>query len=1124
MIKHPWKWLSKQLRTRKRRHSRRRLVAERLESRAMLAADTLASITGTVFSDQTDDGLTGDDVRLSALTVELFLDGGNGTFDSGGGDDTTVGTTTTDGTGGYSFADLGVGTYFVRQTATGGFVQKTGEDVVTVTINSSQASGVTGQSIDSFNSTNQNATATGSSGTIGQSAIAAAEVIGGERDLFVQLTSTATGISLDVPASALQLLEFSASATATGSRVVSWDGFDGDAATLNPTGLGGVDLTQSGINTGFLLQIGADQSDAQLQVTIHTDGANSSSQTVTLPNTAGPANQLIFMPISGFSVASGTGGDFSNIGALEFEILQGSTAVDGQIDFVSMVGPTIITANFANFESLSLGDLVFNDANNNGVFDSGTESGISGVAVNLFADTNGSADFSPGVDVQVNTTTTDGSGNYLFVGLLPGDYLIQVPPSTLTGGLTGFLSSTGNAPTPDPDDNTNSDDNGDDLVGQGVVTGVITLAANQEPVNDGDTDSDTNLSLDVGIFASTDLEVTKSDSVDPVVAGQPLTYTVTVTNNGPAAATGVTLVDTLPSGATYQSDTPSQGTSSEAGGVVTATLGNLGIGASATVTILVNVDSSTTTALSNQAQVTGNETDLVAGNNTVTEPTQVNSEIDLQITKSDSVDPTVAGQQLTYTLNVTNNGPSDATGVVVTDTLPTGVAFNTATPSQGSSSHAAGVVTASLGAMVSGASATVTIVVDVPASATGTLTNNASVTANETETNATNNSDSEATALTSEVDLVVTKTDSVDPATAGLPLTYTMIVTNNGPSDATSVVATDTLPTDFAFTSGSATLGTVSHTSGVATATIGTLTPGQSETITIVGDVAASATTALSNVVTVSSAATETNPTNNTATEPTAISTVTDLRISKSDSIDPILAGNNLTYTLTINNDGPSDATGVTVVDTLPANVTFVSASESQGSTSNAGSSVTSNLGNIAVGGSATITIVTTVTPNFLGTLSNTATVTGNETDPTPGNNSATITTQTFLEPSSLAGVVYVDRNNDGIQDINESLITNVTITLTGTDVASNPVSLTTTTDANGAYLFSNLVAGTYQLAETQPTIFPDGIDTAGTPATSNTQNDIFDTIILNAGVDAVAFNFGEMTPSLSKRQFLASA
>lgn len=1123
MIRPPWKWLKKQARNRKRSTSRRRLVAERLESRVLLAADTLASISGTVFSDQTDDGLTGDDVRLSAITVELFRDGGDATFDAGSGDDVSVGTASTSVTGTYSFTDLGAGTYFVRQVATAGFIHKTGEDVVTVTISVSQAGGLVGQSIDSFNTTNQTATASGSSGTIATSSIAAAEAIGGERDLFVQLTSTATAISIDVPATAQQLLEFSASATATGRRVVTWDGVDNDAATLNPVGLGGVDLTNAGASTGFLLQIGADQSDAQLQVTVHSDGSNSSTATMTLPNTSGPANQLIFMPISGFAVATGTGGNFANVGALEFEILQGSTAVDGQIDFVSMVGPTPLTANFANFESLSLGDLVFNDVNNNGVFDSGTESGIPSVTVNLFADTDASADFTPGVDAQVTTTTTDANGNFLFAGLLPGDYLIQVPPSTLTGGLTGFVSSTGNAPTPDPDDNINNDDNGDEFVGQGVVTGVLTLAANVEPTNDGDADSDTNLTLDVGLFASTDLAVTKSDSVDPVVAGQPLTYTLTVTNNGPAPATGVTVVDTLPSGVTFQSTTPSQGTSSQAAGVVTAVLGNLGVGASATVDILVNVDSSTTSSVSNQATVNGNEIDLVTPNNTVTEPTAVNTEIDLQITKTDSSDPAVAGQQLTYTLNITNNGPSDATGVVATDTLPAGVTFNGSTASQGTSSHAAGVVTATLGALASGASATVTVVVDIPANASGTLTNTAQVTGNETETNAANNSDTEATALISQVDLVVTKTDSVDPATAGLPLTYTLTVTNNGPSDAESVVTTDTLPSQFAFTSGSATQGSVVHAAGVATATIGTLTPGQSETITIVGNVASSATTALSNVATVTSTTTETNAANNSVTEPTAVTTVTDLRISKAESIDPILAGNDLTYTLTINNDGPSDATGVTVVDTLPGNLSFVSASASQGSTSNVGGTVTGNLGNIASGGSATMSIVTTVTPNFLGTLTNTATVSGNDTDPTPGNNSATITTQAIIEPSSLAGVVYVDLNNDGILDITESVIPNVIITLTGTDIASNPVSLMTTTDANGAYLFSNLVAGTYQLAETQPAVFPDGIDSAGTPASSNTQNDIFDTIVLNAGVDAVAFNFGEMPPALSKRQFLAS-
>lgn len=1126
MIRPSWNWLRQQLKKKRRRQSRRRLVAERLESRAMLAADTLATLTGTVFSDQTDDGLTGDDPRLSSITVELFRDGGDGLFDAGlgGGDDTSVGTTTTDGFGVYEFTDLGADTYFVRQTAGSGFIQKSGEDVVTVTITGSQAAGVMGTSIDSFNSTDQTVTASGTSGTTANSSIAAPEAVGGERDLFVELTSTATSISIDVAATAQQLMEFSASATATGTRTITWDGADGDATSLDPVGLGGIDLTQAGANTGFLLQVGADQSDAQLRITAHTDGSNSSTSTVTLPNTAGPANDLLFVPLSGFTVASGTGVDFTNIGALEFEILQGTTAVDGQIDFVSMVGPTEITTNFANFESLSLGDQVFDDENNNGVFDTGTESGISGVTVNLFEDTDSSGDFTPGTDTQLATTTTDGSGTFTFTGLFPGDYLVQIPDSALTGALAGFVSSTGNAPTPDPDDDTNNDDNGDELASQGIVTGVISLAPNTEPTNDGDTDSDTNLSLDIGIFAPTDLEITKSDSVDPVVAGESLTYTLNVTNNGPAAATGVTVVDTLPAGVTFQSATPSQGTASEAGGVVTALLGSLASGSSATVSITVDVDSSTTSALSNSATVSGNEIDLVSANDTATEPTDVTTEIDLQITKSDSVDPTVAGELLTYTLNVLNNGPSDATGVIVTDTLPAGVTFDSATPSQGSASEAGGVVTANLGALAAGASATITIIVDVPPSATGTLTNTAQVTGNETETNAANNTDTETTALTSEVNVSITKSDSVDPVTAGESLTYTLTVSNSGPSDATGVAVSDTLPGDLTFTTGSATQGTVSHSAGVVDITVGTLTPGQSETITIVGTVASSATAALSNVATVTSNGTETDSADNTATEPTDVIQSTDLQITKTDSIDPVLAGDPLTYTLTVTNAGPSDATGVTVTDTLPTEVSFNSATASQGTTSNVGNTVTGNLGSLVAGASATMTIVTDVTPNFLGLLTNTATVTGNQTDPTPANNTDTITTQTMLDPSSIAGNVYIDFDNDGIQDPSESVLPGVTITLTGTDAAGNPVNLTTTTDASGAYSFTNLVAGTYELSETQPAIFPDGIDTAGTGATSNTQNDLFDTIILNAGVDAVGFNFGELPPALSKRQFLASS
>jgi uncharacterized repeat protein (TIGR01451 family) len=1123
MLTPPWNWL-KQLRRKKRRTARRRLGGERLESRAMLAADSLATITGTAFSDQTDNGLTGDDSLQGGVAVELWRDGGNGTFDNGVGDDVSIGTTSTDGAGVYSFTDLIAGVYFAEQTTPSGFIQKAGENVASVTISSLQAGGVFGTSIDSFNSTDQSALATGSAGNTGSSSIGAFEAIGAERDLFVELTSTATSISLDVAASAQQLLEFSASATATGRRLIVWDGPDGDATAVDPFGLGSIDLTQAGANTGFLFQIGADKSDAQLELTIHT-GANSSRATgIALPDTGGAATQLLFLPFSSFTINSGSGATLTAVGALELEILQGSSAVDGQIDFVSMVGPTQLTANFANFEALSLGDLVFNDLNNNGVFDSGTESGISGVGVNLLQDTNGSGDFTPGVDVLVNSALTNGSGNYIFTGLFPGDYLLQIPPSTLTGGLLGFVSSTGNIPTPDPDTNTNNDDDSDDFVGQGVVTGVITLAANQEPINDGDSDPDTNLSLDVGIFAATDLQITKADSVDPVVAGNPLTYTLTVTNNGPAPATGVTVTDMLPAGITFQSATPSQGTATETAGVVTAPLGNLASGATATVSIVVAVGSSTTTALSNSATVTGNELDLVPGNNSATEPTTLNTEIDLQITKADSVDPAVAGQALTYTLIVLNNGPSDATGVIVTDSLPAGITFGSVTPSQGTAAEAAGVVTATVGTLASGATATVTIVVNVPASAAGTLSNTAQVTANETETNAANNSDTETTALISQVDVAITKTDTVDPVTAGENLTYTLVVTNNGPSNATNVVVTDTLPTQFSFATGAATQGTVTQAAGVATATIGSLTPGQSETITITGSVASSTLTALSNVASVTSTQTDTVPGNNTVTEPTAVVGVTDLRISKTESIDPVLAGDSLTYSITVNNDGPSDATLVSVVDALPANVSFVSATSSQGSVVNAAGTVTASLGTIVTGGSATVSIVTDVLPNFLGTLTNTATVTGNQTDPTPGNNSATVNTTSNILPSSIAGVVYVDLDNDGVQDPTESPIPNVTVTLTGTDVVGNPVNVVQTTNAAGAYLFSNLVAGTYQLAETQPAVFPDGIDTAGNAATSNTQNDVFDTIVLNAGADATAFNFGEMPPAFSKRQFLASS
>jgi uncharacterized repeat protein (TIGR01451 family) len=224
-----------------------------------------------------------------------------------------------------------------------------------------------------------------------------------------------------------------------------------------------------------------------------------------------------------------------------------------------------------------------------------------------------------------------------------------------------------------------------------------------------------------------DLAASKSDSPDPVLAGQTLTYTVGVTNAGPDGASDVTMTDTLPASVIFQSATPSQGAACTrpTSTVVRCDLGDLASGGDATVTIKVEPELAGT--ITNSATVTSGVRDPNPADNAATASTTVNPAADLALTKSDSPDPAHVGQQLSYTLSVKNNGPQAATGVTVRDALPKATGYGSASASQGSCTRSKTTVTCSLGNLAGGETATITIVVKPVQK--GTVTNTASVSA-----------------------------------------------------------------------------------------------------------------------------------------------------------------------------------------------------------------------------------------------------------------------------------------------------------------------------------------------------------------------------------------------------------
>jgi uncharacterized delta-60 repeat protein/uncharacterized repeat protein (TIGR01451 family) len=250
-----------------------------------------------------------------------------------------------------------------------------------------------------------------------------------------------------------------------------------------------------------------------------------------------------------------------------------------------------------------------------------------------------------------------------------------------------------------------------------------------------------------------------------------------------------------------------------------------------------------------------------------------------------------------------------------------------------------------------------------------------------------------------DVGLAMTASTATVVATSNL--TYTLTLTNYGPSAATSIVVTDALPADMAYVSSSPSVGSVSNSAGLVTWTIPSLAKDAVASLVLV--VQANSTGTITNVAAVTTGTPDLNPDDNTALAVVIVSSPTaDLAIGLLDSPDPLSLGGYLTYTLMVSNLGPATATGVIVVDTLPPAVNFISASPADSYTVAGGVVTFTNLGNLGSGAQTSVTI--TAQPTAAGTIIDTASCRSGVIDPLKANNSASVKTivQGTLLPVSL--------------------------------------------------------------------------------------------------------------------------
>ncbi|WP_435016762.1 beta strand repeat-containing protein [Tundrisphaera sp. TA3] len=529
------------------------------------------------------------------------------------------------------------------------------------------------------------------------------------------------------------------------------------------------------------------------------------------------------------------------------------------------------------------------------------------------------------------------------------------------------------------------------------------------------------------IGLSSDLQIFLTPVPEELAIGEDVIFAVTVLNAGPSIAADARFTIDLPASIiNVTADAPF----TRSGNTLTFDLGNFP-SANFSRTVSIRGTAGEVGTFTSQATVfdgTGQADPDPSNNTTPPASITVLEAADLSVTLAASPAPALIGSPLEFKILVANAGPFSATAAVLNFAAPAGMVFDSGSLSVGGiGTISADGSTVTFNELADGGQVTVTLrfipTVAGMFTATATIANTAQIDRTPEDLTA-------STAVSvSPSALSVSIISPTGPIALNAPTSYTFRVFNTGVGAAQDVTLNDNLGQIASFAGVVVPDGASYTISGNSlTVSLGTLQPGEQRDVTIT--VLPARSGVLTNSVAVATNGYEPDRSDNVASSSTVVAPA-DLAITSTVSSAPVLVGDPSTYTVIVANNGPATATNVVVTDILPANARLLGVFVSQGTVGGVGV-LTFNPGDLAPGASAILTLI--VAPTSVGPIVNSASVTSDNFDPDPANNSATSSFPGFNQPGTLgltATVGSVNENAGSITfTVNRVLGTQGTVTV----------------------------------------------------------------------------------------------